>query len=75
MGSPKMTDAERQKRYRDRLRGGPGRDVEPCGTLAAYRRHQRHAETPCGPCKEANADYQRSYQTRMRSVVTFLDDV
>jgi hypothetical protein len=27
---------------------------EPCGTPAAYRRHQRHGEKPCVPCTEAN---------------------
>lgn len=30
------------------------RSLRPCGTLAAYRRHLRAAETPCGPCAEAN---------------------
>jgi hypothetical protein len=28
--------------------------VEPCGTLAAYRRHLRHDEKPCGACARAN---------------------
>jgi len=31
------------------------RDVKPCGTLAAYRRHYRHGEQPCEACKKANA--------------------
>jgi hypothetical protein len=56
-----MTNAERQKRYRDRLRGGPARVPKPCGTLAAYRRHQRRGEPPCDLCKAANAAYQRDY--------------
>jgi len=25
----------------------------PCGTLAAYKRHYRHGETPCRACKQA----------------------
>ncbi|HEY7821642.1 MAG TPA: WhiB family transcriptional regulator [Acidimicrobiia bacterium] len=28
-----------------------------CGTLGAYRRHQRYGETPCGACKEARHRY------------------
>lgn len=30
-------------------------DRRPHGTLAAYRRHQRHGEQPCPPCRAANA--------------------
>jgi hypothetical protein len=25
-------------------------ELKPCGTLAAYRRHQRNGEKACGPC-------------------------
>jgi hypothetical protein len=36
------------------------RDLKPCGTIAAYRRHLRHGEPPCESCLEAqrraNAD-------------------
>lgn len=32
---------------------------EPCGTTAAYRRHQRRNETPCTPCAEANRQAKR----------------
>ena len=28
--------------------------VEPCGTAAAYRRHQRHGERPCDACTAAS---------------------
>lgn len=59
--------AERQKRYRNRLRGGPARVPKPCGTVAAYRRHQRNGEPPCDACRKANADYQRAYQQRRSS--------
>lgn len=44
-----MSDAERARRYRDRLRGGPPRELKPCGTRAAKVRHQRHGET-CATC-------------------------
>lgn len=27
----------------------------PCGTAAGYRSHYRHKETPCVPCREADA--------------------
>lgn len=33
--------------------------VRPCGTIAAYRRHLRHGETPCYQCMDANAAYWR----------------
>lgn len=29
--------------------------LKPCGTEAAYRRHLRHGESPCGPCRRAAA--------------------
>lgn len=31
----------------------------PCGTRAAYLRHLAHSETPCRPCKDAEAAYRR----------------
>lgn len=34
----------------------PARVLKPCGTLAAYRRHQRRGETPCAECAAANRD-------------------
>jgi hypothetical protein len=30
---------------------------EPCGTVAAYRRHYRHGEKPCRSCRQAEARY------------------
>lgn len=30
------------------------RQLQPCGTMAAYTRHRRHGETPCAACMEAN---------------------
>jgi hypothetical protein len=47
--------------------GHPGRPVtRPHGTIAAYRRHQRHGEQPCAACKAANAAYQRDLYQRKR---------
>lgn len=54
-----MTDAERSRRYRDRKRGGPPRRLEPCGTYAAFRRHERADEEPCDACREARNERQR----------------
>lgn len=31
------------------------RQLKPCATPAAYRRHLRHGETPCKACKAAHA--------------------
>jgi hypothetical protein len=36
--------------------------LKPCGTRAAYRRHRRHGETPCQPCRAAAAAYKRQYR-------------
>ena len=33
----------------------PGRELMPCGTYAAYRRHLRHGESPCRACRDAEA--------------------
>jgi len=54
-----IVNADRSRRYRDRRRGAPPRQPQPCGTYAAYRRHQRHHETPCDPCRVAYLDYMR----------------
>ena len=39
------------------------RDLQPCGTVAAYKRHLRHGEEPCGVCLEAK----RTHQSRRRA--------
>ena len=31
--------------------------IKPCGTNAAFKRHQRNGETPCLACKTAHAKY------------------
>lgn len=32
------------------------RELKPCGTLAAYKRHQRRGEVPCYACLDARND-------------------
>jgi len=34
----------------------------PCGTLAAYQRHNRRGERPCPACRRAQRDYMRQYR-------------
>lgn len=55
-----MTNADRQRRYRERHGANVGHPpgpppTRPCGTEAAYRRHLRHEEATCGECRAANA--------------------
>lgn len=51
--------------YRDRQRGGPPRVPEPCGTIAAARRHQRAHEPLCALCAPVWAEHQhRMYEKR-----------
>jgi hypothetical protein len=43
----------------------PSWNLEPCGTLAAYRRHGRAGEKPCEACRVArNADSQARRRAR-----------
>lgn len=44
---PRVLGARAPRRHR----------VQPCGTHAAYQRHLQHGETPCGPCAQAQRDY------------------
>jgi hypothetical protein len=45
-----------------------GRPVsQPCGTVAAYKRHLRHDEDPCDPCKSVWAAWQRDYYARTKA--------
>lgn len=58
-------NADKQRAYRERKRGGPPRPLEPCGTLAAYRRHKRHGEPIDAACRDAyNAEHRRMYRAR-----------
>ena len=58
-----MATADAQRRWRANRgarTGQPGRPVvSPCGTQAAYKRHLRHAETPCNLCRIVASAEQR----------------
>lgn len=41
--------------------------TEPCGTRAAYRRHQRRKETPCAACKAAEARHRAGRRARQET--------
>lgn len=40
------------------------RDLAPCGTRAAYRRHRRAGETPCEPCRLAAAEHNAAMRAK-----------
>lgn len=46
----------------------PARQLQPCGTPAAYLRHKRHGEEPCARCRQAHRLYRlrtgRAYRAR-----------
>ena len=39
---------------------------QPCGTVAAYRRHRRNGQPPCSACLAANAAYVRADRRNAR---------
>jgi len=65
-----MTPADRQRAYRQRNGARVGQSPgpvpsAPCGTVSAWKRHQRRSEPICGPCASAWAEYQRErYRAR-----------
>ena len=70
-----MTDSaeyQRQRRAAKAIAEGrePGRSgppvSQPCGTVAAYKRHQRHGEPPCEACRAAWSEYQRTLYKRRK---------
>jgi hypothetical protein len=61
------SDADRARAYRTRQRGGAPREPQPHGTLAAYRRHQRHGEPPCEECRAAERQRQRKLYERRKA--------
>lgn len=65
-----MSTADYQRRWRAKQgarTGQPGRPAtKPCGTHAAYKRHQRRQEPPCDACRKAWAEYQRELYRRRR---------
>lgn len=44
---------ERKRRLARERRAREARELKPCGSEAAYRRHLRHGEVPCEPCRIA----------------------
>lgn len=44
------------------------RELAPCGTPAAYRRHKRKGEDVCGPCAEANRSDKNARMDEDRAV-------
>lgn len=42
------------------------RELMPCGTVAAYKRHVRRGEEPCGRCREAESLRWRGGRPRVR---------
>jgi hypothetical protein len=37
-----------------------------CGSTGGYRQHLKRKETPCEPCRQANAEYCRNYRRTRR---------
>jgi hypothetical protein len=66
--SQRQAKAEYQRRWRARQGARTGqlgrRPVQPCGTLAAYRRHLDKGEEPCAECRAANAEYSRQARAK-----------
>ncbi len=46
-----------------------GRELKPCGTVAAYMRHRYHNQDPCEACLAAWAAYHRAYYRRNRQAI------
>lgn len=38
------------------------RELQPCGTYAAWQRHKKNNEDPCESCWRARRQYQRAYR-------------
>lgn len=65
-----QSNADRQRAYRDRKRGGPPRALQPCGTVAAARRHERAGEPLCEPCRRARAEAAARHRRRRKATQT-----
>lgn len=65
-----MSSAEYQRRWRaskGARTGQPGRPAtQPCGTVAAFRRHKRAGEEPCDACKQAERERQAELYRRRK---------
>lgn len=56
---PDLTDAQLDQLIAD-LGLKPPRELKPCGTPAAYRRHIKRGEEPCEPCRAANTQRKKA---------------
>lgn len=52
----KVPKSNKRKRKARAARKRKPKELKPCGTNAAYQRHRRKGEYPCGPCLEAHAE-------------------
>lgn len=55
------------------LRKMSTKQLKPCGTDAAYRRHKRNGEYPCPPCLEARARTQKEWSDARRAQAASAD--
>jgi hypothetical protein len=66
-----VSTADQQRRWRaskGARTGQPGRrPVQPCGTVAAYRRHRRRGEQPCEACEAAMSTWNREQYERRKA--------
>lgn len=46
---------KKRKSRKKRTKSYSTRELQPCGTNAAYQRHRKKGEYPCTPCLEAHA--------------------
>lgn len=54
-----------EHRLAQETKAKPARQLQPCGSHAAYERHRSRGEYPCPPCREAERLYQaRRYRRR-----------
>lgn len=44
------------------------RELRPCGTEAAYRRHHRNRQVACAACLRAHAEYEKTRWTTAKRV-------
>jgi WhiB family redox-sensing transcriptional regulator len=45
-------------------RGRKPKEIQPCGTVAAFQRHVRDGEKPCDACRAAKNDASRQWSQR-----------
>jgi WhiB family redox-sensing transcriptional regulator len=58
------SESERRRGITQPPEPQPPRQLQPCGTVAAYRRHIAHGERPCTPCRAAESRNQSLIRRR-----------